>query len=351
MRFFFRVDASELIGVGHVMRCLTLAKQLTKTHHEVVFLYSCMPSYYIELIDGNGCHTVSIENENIIGSVDDATYVVNLLKSMFVLSAKDWMIIDHYSISEEWELIVGQLISNILIIDDLANRKHHCSVLIDTNPVENYEHRYDHLVPPITKKLLGPQYALLREEFIEVRERFFIKHNNEIQNILVSFGGSDPTNETLKVIKALDTTLRGNDTYEVTVILGRANPYISQIKAHRTDIKVKILIQPPLMAKEMANADLAICGGGTMTWERYSLGLPAMVIAVADNQIEIAKQGECRGIDIFLGESRLVSAEMISSTFLKLIRNKAYICQARSKAWRVVDGKGANRVVDFLLSL
>lgn len=352
MRFFIRVDASEQIGAGHVVRCLTLADELQKNLHEVIFLSMHMPEHFISLMKKKGISFNRLVSTHSVGSIIDATTVLEFLQSEYAISIEDCLIIDNYQIDHIWETVLKQSVGKIVVIDDLANRQHVCDLLLDTNAYDLPEKRYEGLLPVETKKLLGAKYSLLREEFSEVRNLMLKKQisRRTYTNILICFGGSDPTNETMKAINALVLLLDHHTGFELTVILGRANPNIQTIQERCKGLKkVRCIIQPQSMALEMSRAHVAVCGGGTMTWERYCLGLPALVIAIAENQIGIAQQGEKRNIDKYLGESKFVNEQIIRDELLDFLKSSRISEATRQKAMNLVDGEGVKRVTRMIM--
>ncbi len=351
MRIFIRADASERIGTGHVMRCLTLADQIIKHNSKIefVFLYRTMPEHLHKVIINKNFVSLKIQSFYEVGSLEDAGYVVDKIATHFKICESDWLIIDHYQIDSIWESAMGKLIRNILVIDDLANRMHQCTVLLDSNLYANYESRYDQRVPHTTLQLLGPKFALLREEFLLTRNSLPQRDSGTIQNVLICFGGTDPTNETFKVLSALEPLLNGLFKFTITTVVGKANSNVNQIQNMCESIPgALLLVQPESMAMEMAKSDLAICSGGTLTWERYCMGLPGVTIAVADNQIEVAKTGHDMGIDLFLGESKSVLEKDIRSAFLKLLNDSERVRKASKLAMDVIDGRGTGRVAQLL---
>src|SRR5690606_26558309 len=132
-----------------------------------------------------------------------------------------------YSIDIQWELKLRTYVNRIMVIDDLANRRHDCDLLLDQNLYENMEQRYMGLVPETCKLLLGPRYALLRPEFREARKKLRPR-DGTVRRILIFFGGTDPTNETLKAIEAV--RLLNCSDIEVDVVVGAKNPHRDLIK-------------------------------------------------------------------------------------------------------------------------
>lgn len=286
MDTFIRVDASVEIGTGHVMRCLTLAHRLKKDGQQVAFICRGAEGECITLIEQQGFVVYTLPP--CYGSLwnfvteyweKDAYETIEILKQYNVKK----LIIDHYSIDVKWEHLVRPFVKNIMVIDDLANRKHDCDLLLDQNFYSDMETRYEGLVPSSAKMLLGPSHALLRDEFIEAKKH--IKpFNGKVERIFIFFGGSDPTNETEKVLLAIKSII---EQYKlvVDVVVGNSNPNKLKIKQLCDGIEnTHYYCQVSNIAELMAQADLAIGGGGATTWERILMKLPSLVIIIAENQ-------------------------------------------------------------------
>ena len=186
MSIIFRVDASTQIGSGHVMRCLTLAESLNAKGIPVSFISRKLNGDLNYLISKKGFHVIELkepETKKVIKSVSQkniedysqwlgVSEMQDVQDTIFSLKHKkpDWLIIDHYSIGENWENELRPYVKNIMAIDDLANRRHNCDVLLDQNWFENLKTRYDDLVPVSCIKLLGPKYVLMQPKFAELRK-------------------------------------------------------------------------------------------------------------------------------------------------------------------------------------
>ena len=315
-KIIFRVDSSMQIGSGHLMRCLSLADQL-KTKAEIIFISRNLMGNFNYLIKKNGficielCHN---NNENklsgyekwlTVGQKEDAEEVKEILNDLSV----DLLVADSYAIDEIWENTIRPYVKKIMVIDDLANRKHDCDILLDQNYYIDMNTRYNGLVNDNCKLLLGPKYALLREEFYREKKNQR-QRDGQIKNILVFFGGSDLTNETMKALRAL-VLLNREDTI-VNVVVGGSNQYKNEVKEFCDKYKwMNYYCQIDNMAEMMNLADLAIGAGGTTTWERCFLGLPAIVIAVAENQIKIAEDCDREGFIKYLGVYSSVEVEHV----------------------------------------
>ena len=210
-RIIFRTDSSLQIATGHVMRCLTLAKILQERGRDVLFICRDLKGNITERIKERGFDVKILPkphkklNHNSLDQylewlgVDlmcDANQTKEILCK---LGKNNILIIDHYAINYLWENEVKNYIKKIIVIDDLANREHNCDIIIDQNLYDNYQNRYDNLVQDDCKKFLGPDYAILREEFFQLQPRV----RNDIKNILIFFGGVDSDNLTLAAIKSV----------------------------------------------------------------------------------------------------------------------------------------------------
>lgn len=293
MRVAFRVDASDQIGTGHFMRCLTLAGELQKSSTEIIFLVRVMPEHLQKLLIERNYRFVLFDNiENAAVEVDLAhshwLYVSQEQDARDTTEALsgnswDWLVVDHYSLDYRWESVLRKVVARILVIDDLADRKHDCNILLDQNLYADMEVRYNGKVSISCKVLLGPRYALLRDEFVKGRKNSKAKHLDKIQNILIFFGGVDAENNTCCAINALVNI--GAQDLRVNVVVGMQNPYLKQIqdqcKAHHFNCH----LQTTKMAELMSSADLAIGAGGISTYERLYFRLPSILKSLAANQV------------------------------------------------------------------
>ena len=314
-----RVDASTQIGSGHVMRCLTLAQKLRKEKHaDVYFVMRLLEGNLINLVMDKGFVVLSLPempaNNDLQGyakwltvtqkqDAEDTKAVINKL------SVIDLLVVDSYAIDYIWENELRPYVKQIMVMDDLANRKHNCDILLDQNYSDNMEHKYDGLIPDYCKKYIGPKYVLLREEFYKAKEHLR-KRDGNIKNILVFFGGSDLTNETEKAIKAIE--LLNKSDIAVNVVVGNGNKNKEKIKRIcEQNPQFKFYCQIDNMAELMNEADLAIGAGGTTTWERCFMELPTIVVSIAENQDKILFYLSKKNLIDYIGKSNFVSSEAI----------------------------------------
>jgi len=328
-----RADASERIGSGHISRCLVLADQLRQKGASVIFACRGIAGNLIDFIEKKGYLVKKVPtNAADTGFELDWTtdiqaviqYCMPALQTRF-----DWVIIDHYGLDSRWEKHIRPYCTNIAVIDDLADRAHDCDVLVDQNYYLNKNTRYDKLVPEHCRKLLGPQYALLRPEFME-KKCLIELPRKKVGRILVFFGGSDLTNQTYKTLCGLEK-LEAN--FIIDVVVGSINPHKNSIEdLCKNRPNTNFHVQVSNMADLMAKADLAIGAGGSATWERCILGLPTITIVVADNQLQISHDLAKIGVIQNLGWYTSVSEEMIVDAVYGVINNPASLAAMSLRA-------------------
>lgn len=326
------------------MRCLALAEALQERDCECVFICMELPGNLNAHIKQKGFTVFVLKPE-----LDDVSQTLETLSHQAPNGGWSWLIIDHYGWDATQESQTKNRAQKIMVIDDLADRLHDCNLLLDQNYFCNPEARYQGKVLSDCKFLLGPRYALLRSEFYKVREQKTIRQSG-IRKLLVSFGGGDPTNETIKVLEALkqiDLT-----HMSVDIILGASHPDVEPVQAKASHLpNVSCYRQVANMAERMAAADLFIGAGGTTTWERMTIGLPGIVIAVADNQIELSTVLADEGYQVFLGSSETVNVEAIQQTLSVLMRQPGLCRQMAEQGQKLTDGLGYQRVADILLDM
>lgn len=311
----FRADASEGIGSGHVMRCLTLAEELRGSCNEIIFICRELPGNLIGHIETQGFRVFRVPSEPETGAAD-AEQTQKILRNYGL--QPDWLIVDHYGLGKQWESALRLLVKRIMVIDDLADREHDCDLLLDQNYYRNLEIRYRGLVPDHCRQLLGPKYALLRQEFKTARRSLRVR-DGSVKGIFIFYGGSDPTNETTKALEAIKLLNRPDLT--LAVVVGASNPRRESIKELCLGMaNTKFYCQVNNMAELMARADLALGAGGTSNWERCYLGLPALITIVAENQRETVEALAEAGIVWNLGwHAKVGVVELVES--LKALLN------------------------------
>ncbi|WP_078378902.1 UDP-2,4-diacetamido-2,4,6-trideoxy-beta-L-altropyranose hydrolase [Sutcliffiella halmapala] len=355
MNIIIRTDSSLEIGTGHVMRCITLAKQLKRENADITFICRDFPGSSHAFIESEGfnVHTlVSHDNQNQLQWIkdnwdQDAEETEMLLNK--INKKIDLLIVDHYGIDVRWESRLRSFVDNIMVIDDLADRIHECDLILDQN--SNKQDRYNLLVPNSCIQLLGLNYVLLRDEFLTIDVRK-IQRDGSISTILVFFGGTDPTGETIKTIQSIKEL--GLVDIEFNIVVGSANPNKELIQEMCKKIpNTFFYCQVNNMADLMVKADLAIGAGGTASWERCYLGLPTIIICVAPNQKEVTNAIEAKGAAINLGTSEEVTVKRINKAIKDLYDNPKNVNKMIRSCLDIVRPKEVKRgmVVKTIMEL
>ncbi len=339
MKIAFRVDASIDIGTGHVMRCLALAEYLREQETVTRFLCRRLPGNLGERILAQGHALAWVEGETW---EEDAKASHTALQDA---APWDWLVVDHYGLDARWERAMRTAARKILAIDDLANRPHDCDLLLDQNYYPDAEGRYEGLVPAYCLKLLGPRYALLRPQFARARETLR-ERSGEVKRILVCFGGTDPHGATLKALEAI--RLLDRPDIAVDVVIGGSNPHREEIEAAcRALPQSKLHQDVEDMASLMAAADLFVGAGGSITWERCCLGLPAVVMTSADNQRQAALVLAEAGVHLLLGRVEEVDADRLCCILKELAQQPALVRFLAHRTTEWADGHGCTRVIQY----
>jgi UDP-2,4-diacetamido-2,4,6-trideoxy-beta-L-altropyranose hydrolase len=337
VRVVFRVDASLQIGTGHVMRCLTLADELRRRGAGASFVCRDEPGHLIELTRSRGYDT-----HVLTGAADDVQGSVAHLAE----TQPDWVIVDHYSLGKEWESAVRRHTKRIFAIDDLADRDHDCDLLLDQNLYEGVEQRYAARVPKHCRQLIGPRYAMLRPEFAKIRSRVS-RSAGPASRLLVNFGGVDSTNETARILGVLQDLVPAS--VSVDVVIGPSNPHGDELKA-LASVRSSTTLHAGTnrMAELMSQADASIGAGGSTTWERFCLGLPSLVIAVAENQVPTSQYlGKLGAID-YIGRGSELTADGLRAALSRFLGDHERRSKMADLGMQLVDGHGAERVSDGL---
>jgi UDP-2,4-diacetamido-2,4,6-trideoxy-beta-L-altropyranose hydrolase len=342
MNVIFRVDSSTQMGIGHLMRCLTLADELQKKNHKITFICRELQGSIVNLIKHKLIRL--LENDDfqsddlyldLLGATQeqDAEQVIRVMPEN-----TDLLIVDNYALDEFWHKKLRQYTDKIMVIDDLADKQFDCDILLNQN-LGSQEKDYRGKVLNDCELLLGCDYALLRPEFKELRAQALEKRKNtkKIKNILISMGGSDIKNITYDVLQQLDSN------FDIVVVLGSVSPHNVMIKNYAKDKNIEVIVNADNVAELMLEADLAIGAGGSTSWERCCLGLPTLLYVLADNQKVIAENLERSGAVIIVEDLKNNLQTVVNDfTMWQDMSNKGrYVC----------NGLGVKMVINVLEKL
>ena len=344
---FFRADASFEIGYGHIYRCLALADSLLLSGRLCTFICREFEGNLINLIQSKG-HKVEVipildyQNSNLwLGASwsEDADIVKGIIKG----SAK-FMVVDHYGIDYRWEGDFKDVVQEMIVIDDLADKKHDCKFLINQNIGWNKKD-YKNLVSPQTELFIGPKYALLRPEFKKYRKYSIKRRDNpNLNNILISFGGVDKNNFSKKVLDHLKG-INITNLSSIKVIIGKGNKHKNSLKKMCNDhiTPIEILEDVNNMAEIMSQTDLIIGAAGSSSWERCSLGIPSIIFIMADNQKIGAHALAKEGCSILIKDNQTFKNSLNEA--LNYFLNTSNLKNSSNACKNMCDGDGVNTII------
>lgn len=355
MKIAIRADASSEIGTGHVVRCRSLAQELVQRGAHVRFICRAHRGNLIASLIEQNFEVSVLSTDGASATFQPSGYSswlgVDQLEDarQTVISGcrPDWMIVDHYGIDAGWESVVRETGCKVLVVDDLANRRHVADALLDQNYSDALETRYRDLVPRTCNRLLGPRYALLSGEYA-ARRLTLRQRSGDVRRVMIFFGGSDQGDATGLAVDALSCEALAD--VEADVIVGVNYPHIERLR-EKAAKRGNTIVRPPLdtLVDVMAEADLAIGAGGTTTWERLCLGVPSVIVTIADNQVPASTALDRDKLAVYAGDVRDLDVNRLRETLVRVIRDSSFVRKLSETGKELVDGCGRSRVADVLL--
>jgi UDP-2,4-diacetamido-2,4,6-trideoxy-beta-L-altropyranose hydrolase len=261
----------------------------------------------------------------------------------------DWLVVDHYALDQDWEQFLAPHCRKLLVIDDLADRPHWCDVLLDQNMGSQVEN-YASLVPEHCQVLAGSRYALLRPDFASLRPCSLLRRQKQptVRQLLITMGGVDQFNATGQVLQALKVCHFLQEC-NITVVMGPMAPWLNDVQelAKQMPWPTEVVVNVHDMAQRMADSDLAIGAAGSTSWERCCLGLPTLIVVLADNQVPAAMRLVHAGAAhlLTLG-SNLQQQIQDALQFFSTQQGKLGGMSLQSS--KIVDGEGVSRIISIM---
>jgi UDP-2,4-diacetamido-2,4,6-trideoxy-beta-L-altropyranose hydrolase len=333
------------MGTGHVMRCLALAQAWQDAGGRCIFAMAMSTPAVQRRLQEEG---IEIEDLDVAaGTSEDAKQTGNVAARNNAV----WMVVDGYQFGADYQSAIQQSSCRLLFVDDNGHAGRYCAdVVLNQNSHANeslYARREPH-----TRLLLGPHYAMLRREFCVWRE-WKRKIRKTADKILIAMGGSDPENFTGRVIEALENVQESR--LELVAVVGGSNPHLAQIEdvAAHSRHGIRLTADAADMPGLMAWADMAISAAGSICWEFCALGLPALLLPVAPNQVAAAESLQRMGAaKLFSGggqcRSEQFCPEDLAREAVDLITSASERQSLSHRSRTLVDGHGASRVVASL---
>jgi len=336
-----RADANTQMGTGHVMRCLALAEAWQEGGGNAVFLGRIDAPAIRRRLVSEGFEVRDAKARD--GGPDDAT-ATSALASEF---GAEWVVVDGYHFGADYQRALKGAGLKVLFIDDNGHAGDYCADIVLNQNIHADESIYAKRAPG-TRLLLGTKYVLLRKEFWPWRE-WKREIPDVARKVLVTMGGADPDNATLKVVKALGRVQV--DGIEAVVVAGASNPHYDILVEAATASPVEVRVERNVtdMPALMAWADVAVSAAGTTVYELARMGLPAILVSVAENQRPLAEGLEAVKAATYLGECGRVSPAGILASLGALLEATDRRRAVSARCAQLVDSRGARRVITSML--
>lgn len=336
-----RADANAQMGTGHLMRCLALAQSWRTQGGEATFITCCDSIGLRQSLSDAGMQVVMLEGTH----PDPLDW--ELTSQILQKHSNAWVVLDGYHFDPEYQRRVKKGGQWLLVIDDTAHLEYyHADIVLNQNINANLL-RYSS--EPNALLLLGTQYVLLRPEFLS-RAASRRKIPGIARKVLITLGGADADNQTLKVMQTVQQIdIAG---LEAVVVVGASNPHRPQLQEQSRDstVSIEVVSNATNMDELMAWADVAVSGGGSTCWELAFMGLPALVIILADNQRAVAEGLDEAGVVVNLGWYEDLAATDITQALVSLAGAADQRTEMSQRGRELVDGKGNDRVLSELLA-
>jgi UDP-2,4-diacetamido-2,4,6-trideoxy-beta-L-altropyranose hydrolase len=335
-----RADSTIDMGTGHIMRCLALAQVFHDAGGAIVFAMAESTPAAIERVYAEGMRVVPLTA--VPGSSNDAKELAEVAHREHA----DWVVVDGYQFGAEYQRSLKHAGLKVLFLDDYGHAEHYYADIV-LNPEGRDGNKLYESREPGTRLLMGHRYALLRREF--TAWRLWQREIAPIaRKILITLGGSDPTNVTPMVMQSLG--LLDTDDVEATVVVGGSNPHMDSVQKASAWFPgtLRIVRSVSDMAKLMSWADLAVSAAGTTCWELFMMGLPAIIIPVAENQRPASGSFHEIGAAKEMDGAGPVFAEKLGLAVSELLRSQDERARMSRTARKLVDGLGAIRILQSI---
>ena len=344
-----RADSTPRIGTGHIMRCIALAQAWQDRGGEVTFISHCESKLLRQRIQDEGFNLVSVQVSH--PGPFDLEFTLDFLRNLKTSSQEQpIVVIDGYHFDIDYQKAIKKNGYKLMVIDDYNHLSYYQADILLNQNINAPELKYS--CSENTVQLLGCKYVMLRREFFRYRD-FKREIPEKARNILVTMGGADPDNVTLKVLKAI--YLLNRLDIEVKVIVGPSNPNLEVLQSEvmSYDLPVSLIFSPPpeKMPEFMAWADVALTAGGSTCWELAFMGVPGLIITVAENQEGIGEGLEKAGIAYNLGWHHQFAFDVLTDFLQRLIFDYSKRQEMSKKARKLIDGRGLERVIDCFFKL
>ncbi|WP_130859700.1 UDP-2,4-diacetamido-2,4,6-trideoxy-beta-L-altropyranose hydrolase [Gracilibacillus phocaeensis] len=340
---FVRADASDVIGIGHIMRNIPLAQSWKKEGGEVFFISNQLPNNLERRLKNENFDVIYLKS-CLPGSAIDALQTVQMAQKKHA----NFLIIDGYYFKSAYQKIIKEHHLKLLFMDDFGHLDHYYADIVLNRSLISKQISYSNK-EPYTKLLLGSKYNAIREEFVKYGDHIPIIRD-DIKEVLITFGGADPQNITLKMIEVLNRVF--NKDVKVHFIIGATYKHDIELNKIMHSVKYDFKIHRDVsnMADFMHSADIAVTAGGTTLFEMAYMGLPSIVMSTASNQKSSKVFADKYNTCLYLGNALNVGEQLIISNIEKL-KSKELRSKMSVNGQRLIDGKGNERLLQEIIKI
>ncbi len=327
----FRCDASTRIGAGHVIRSMVLADALYAVGWECAFVTRATSLKSVPALANSRMQVIVLE-----GPAQDEPLQIAAATG----GAADLMVVDHYERGEDFERACRGSAKMILVIDDATGRRHDCDFLLDAAT------RGPDRLATGTRQFLGPVYALLRSDFHRLRYQSLSrrKTNRGCERIVVSFGMIDASDRTGAILPILNRLLPRGCRIDILIGTHASGFHFVRNRAAESALDVEVHVDASDVPEIMAAADIALGAGGMTSWERCCLGIPALVVVTATNQLPNAAILREAGAAIIIGDGIAIDERVLEQGVKNLTENPIKYWEMSGRSAALCDGLGPQRV-------
>lgn len=339
-KYLFRCDVSPQVGAGHLSRCLSLAEKLKEFGSSIFFALRIRefdaPKQLYSICDDLKHLKWSMTYE------DDAQAVVKLCRQYGI----DVAVIDHYHGNANYQQILYQSGVHWLQFDGGTQSQFWADWVINPSAASKDCEYLSQKPRGKTTFLLGPKYAFLRNEFGQWQPR--AEFRKQVQKILLTFGGGDDRGATIFALEAMKALAPSIERVILISSASRSIPNIEKWLLKNPNIKSTFLIDNSEIAKNMADADLAITAGGMTLFETAAMGLPTLIIQIAENQLRNAQGWHKEGVAVDLGPIVDLNPTFLYRQVVELIQDVKRREKMSRCAKSLVDCLGTQRVAEIV---
>ena len=342
-RVMFLPDSGPEIGGGHVMRCLTLAAALGVRGAVCGFAARPSAGRVLDAFAGPGIERLPVDEGDLPALVRQAETAAASWGAQVVIA-------DHYGLNAHHEARLRGGGRRLIALDDMPTRPHACDLLVDATLGRTADD-YNGLLPPDARVLAGPEHALVRPEFATDRQRVLARREDAgpARKLLISLGLTDLRGVTGRIAHLIRPVL---GVIEADIVAGAGAPSLTWLKRLEVDdARIRVHVETPEMAQLVGEADLAIGAGGSSTWERACLGLPTVVLILADNQRALALALERQGAALAVEAGGEAFGQRLTGAFVRLSGDVGLRASLSRVSAALCDGLGAQRVADAIMAL